>query len=91
MAIRRIGQVFVDLGFITIPEDIVRMDPVEVTGQAPLAVLKGDTSEFHAQAYKIAPDATAEDLVSELHSPGRAFAGAVVPAHGLCLRRVTIG
>ena len=35
--------------------------------------------------------ATAEDLVSELHSPGRAFAGAVVPAHGLCLRRVTIG
>ena len=35
--------------------------------------------------------ATAEDLVSELHSPGRAFAGAVVPARGLCLRRVTIG
>jgi tRNA pseudouridine38-40 synthase len=35
--------------------------------------------------------ATAEDLVSELRSPGRAFAGAVVPAQGLCLRRVTIG
>ena len=35
--------------------------------------------------------ATAEDLVSELRSPGRAFAGAVVPPHGLCLRRVTIG
>lgn len=35
--------------------------------------------------------ATAEDLVRELRSPGRAFAGAVVPAQGLCLRRVTIG
>jgi tRNA pseudouridine38-40 synthase len=35
--------------------------------------------------------ATAEDLVSALRSPGRAFAGAVVPPHGLCLRRVTIG
>jgi len=35
--------------------------------------------------------ATAKDLVDELRSPGRAFAGAVVPAQGLCLRRVTIG
>jgi tRNA pseudouridine38-40 synthase len=35
--------------------------------------------------------ATAEDLVDELRPPGRAFAGAVVPPHGLCLRRVTIG
>jgi tRNA pseudouridine38-40 synthase len=35
--------------------------------------------------------ATAEDLVVELRSPGRAFDGAVVPARGLCLRRVTIG
>jgi tRNA pseudouridine38-40 synthase len=35
--------------------------------------------------------ATAEDLVTELRSPGRAFAGAVVPPHGLCLRRVVIG
>jgi tRNA pseudouridine38-40 synthase len=35
--------------------------------------------------------ATAEDLASALRSPGRAFAGAVVPPHGLCLRRVAIG
>ncbi len=35
--------------------------------------------------------ATAEDLVSEMHSPGRAFDGAIVPARGLCLRRVAIG
>jgi tRNA pseudouridine38-40 synthase len=35
--------------------------------------------------------ATAADLADELRSPRRAFAGALVPAHGLCLRRVTIG
>ena len=35
--------------------------------------------------------ATAEDLLVELRSPGRAFDGAIVPARGLCLRRVTIG
>jgi tRNA pseudouridine38-40 synthase len=34
--------------------------------------------------------ATVEDLVGGLRSPGRAFDGAVVPAHGLCLRRVVI-
>jgi tRNA pseudouridine38-40 synthase len=35
--------------------------------------------------------ATAEDLVNELRSPGRAFDGAIAPARGLCLRKVTIG
>jgi tRNA pseudouridine38-40 synthase len=35
--------------------------------------------------------ATAEDVATALRSPGRAFAGALVPAQGLTLRRVTIG
>ena len=35
--------------------------------------------------------ATAKDLERELRSARRAFDGAVVPAHGLCLRRVLIG
>ena len=35
--------------------------------------------------------ATAEDLVRQLGSPGRAFDGAIVPAQGLCLRRVAMG
>jgi tRNA pseudouridine38-40 synthase len=34
--------------------------------------------------------ATAEDLANELRSTGRAFAGAVAPPQGLCLRRVVI-
>lgn len=36
-------------------------------------------------------EATAEDLETALRSPGRAFAGAIAPPHGLCLRRVVLG
>ena len=36
-------------------------------------------------------EATAADLAEALASGGRAFSGAVAPAHGLCLRRVAIG
>ena len=36
-------------------------------------------------------EATAEDLEAALRSPGRAFAGAIAPPHGLCLRRVVLG
>ena len=38
-------------------------------------------------------EATADELAAALRSPrqGRAFAGAICPPHGLCLRRVVIG
>jgi len=36
-------------------------------------------------------EATAADLEAALRSPERAFAGAIVPPYGLCLRRVIIG
>lgn len=36
-------------------------------------------------------EVTAEDLGAALRSPGRAFAGAIAPPHGLCLRRVVLG
>ena len=36
-------------------------------------------------------EATADDLVSALGSKDRAFAGAIAPAHGLCLTRVVLG
>jgi tRNA pseudouridine38-40 synthase len=36
-------------------------------------------------------EATEEDLVNALRSRGRAFAGAIAPPQGLCLRRVVFG
>ena len=35
--------------------------------------------------------ATSDDVAAALGSPGRAFAGAVAPPQGLCLRRVVLG
>lgn len=35
-------------------------------------------------------EATAQDVVTALRSPGQAFAGATAPPHGLCLRRVRL-
>jgi len=35
-------------------------------------------------------EATADDVATALRSPGRAFAGAIAPPHGLCLRRVVM-
>jgi tRNA pseudouridine38-40 synthase len=36
-------------------------------------------------------EATVDQVASALRTPHRAFAGAIVPPHGLCLRRVVLG
>ena len=54
------------LGDLTMTETSVRLDAVEVTGAAPIAVVKEDTTEFLASAFKVNPDATAEDLVRKM-------------------------
>jgi tRNA pseudouridine38-40 synthase len=36
-------------------------------------------------------EATGAEVAAAMRSPGRAFAGAVAPAKGLCLRRVVLG
>lgn len=54
------------LGDIALRDESFRLDQVEVTGQAPIAVLKDDTTEFLASAFKVNPDATAEDLVRKM-------------------------
>ncbi|MCB2206316.1 outer membrane beta-barrel protein [bacterium] len=56
----------IDYGEIPMRESSVPLNEIEVTGKAPMATLKGDTSEFLAQAYKLNPDATAEDLVRKM-------------------------
>ena len=51
------------LGNLTMHESSIPLDQVEVTGTAPIAIMKEDTTEFIANAFKVNPDATAEDLV----------------------------
>lgn len=54
------------LGDIALRDESFRLGQVEVTGQAPIAVMKDDTTEFMASAFKVNPDATAEDLVRKV-------------------------
>jgi hypothetical protein len=57
--IENLGQLFMSPKSQEIKEVII-------TGQAPAAVQKGDTTEMDANAYKTTKDATAEDLVQKM-------------------------
>ena len=66
-----------------------RMITIDVTGDA---FLRHMVRSIVAALLRIGRGlASEEDLVNALRSPGRAFAGAIAPPHGLCLRRVVIG
>lgn len=68
------------LGDITLRETSISLGQVEVTGEAPIAVMKEDTTEFLASAFKVNPDATAEDLVRKM--PGVTVKDGKVEAQG---------
>ncbi|MFN8622247.1 MAG: tRNA pseudouridine(38-40) synthase TruA [Chloroflexota bacterium] len=66
-----------------------RMITVDVVGDA---FLRQMVRSIVAALLRIGRgEATAEDLEAALRSPGRAFAGAIAPPQGLCLRRVVLG
>lgn len=77
-----------DFGEIPMREASIPLETVEVTGRAPMATLRGDTSEFHAQAYKLNPDATAEDLVRKM--PGMVVRENTVEAQGEEVKEVLV-
>ena len=60
----------------------------EVVRQLPPVQIKGDTTEFNAEAFKVNPDATAEDLVKKM--PGITVEGGKVQAEGEDVKRVLV-
>ncbi|MBN1446918.1 MAG: TonB-dependent receptor [Bacteroidetes bacterium] len=70
----------VSVGTITLREQSIPLETVEVQGQAPIAVIKEDTTEFIASAFKVNPDASAEDLVRKM--PGITVKDGEVEAQG---------
>ncbi|TVR73339.1 MAG: TonB-dependent receptor [Marinilabiliales bacterium] len=85
-AVRAIEEVN-DLGTIYLAEGAY-LDEVEVTGYRSAARLRGDTLDFDAQAFKVNPDASAEDLVRRM--PGITVEGGRVQAQGEDVRRVLV-
>ncbi len=64
------------------------IDEVEITGYRTAAILRGDTLDFDAQAFKVNPDASAEDLIRRM--PGITVEGDRVTAQGEDVRRVLV-
>ncbi len=76
------------LGNLTMHESSIPLDQVEVTGTAPIAIMKEDTTEFIANAFKVNPDATAEDLVAKM--PGVTIKDGKVEAQGEEVKQVLV-
>ena len=69
-------------------EDPLELDEVRVRAFQTRVEVRGDTTAFNADAYRLNPDATAEDLVRRL--PGVTIEDGQVVAQGEEVRRVTV-
>lgn len=83
-----IGNEARDLGKITLRRDDKVLEEVTVAVKAASAVLKGDTVEYNARAYKVNPDAVAEDLVTKM--PGVTVDKGQVKVQGEDVKKVLI-
>ena len=58
-------QKLIDLGEIIMKQQAVELDTFVVVSEQPI-IVKGDTVQFNASAFKTVPNATAEDLMKKL-------------------------
>ncbi|MCC9165630.1 TonB-dependent receptor [Pontibacter harenae] len=77
-----------NLGKILLEDASATLGEVQVIGRAPLGEQKGDTTQFNAKAFKTAPDASAEDLVTKM--PGVTIENGTVQAQGEEVRQIMI-
>ncbi len=55
----------IDIGTITLKKNVHTLDTFVVTSDVPIQI-KGDTTQFNANAFKTVPNANAEDLLKKL-------------------------
>ena len=78
-----------DLGRLILSQDAELLEVVEVEGKIPPLIVRGDTTEYNADAFKTNPDANIEDLVRKM--PGiMVDAQGKVQAQGEDVQRVTL-
>ncbi|MCX7767495.1 MAG: outer membrane beta-barrel protein [Flavobacteriales bacterium] len=73
---------------IVLQPDPQALRQVDIEGRQIVAMQKGDTLEINAAAFKVNPDATAEDLVTKM--PGISVEGGRLRAQGEEVRRVLL-
>ncbi|OJW80936.1 MAG: hypothetical protein BGO69_19835 [Bacteroidetes bacterium 46-16] len=78
-----------NIGVIVLKETPVNLHEVEVNAEKIPLMLKGDTLEYNAAAYKVKPDANVEDLLRKLPGVQVDKAGNI-KAQGKDVQRVTV-
>ncbi len=78
----------VDMGKLSMKTTDNELKGVTVTGKQIRADQLGDTSQFHADAYKTHPDATAEDLITKM--PGMTSDNTGVKVNGEAVQQVYV-
>ncbi|WP_299821728.1 outer membrane beta-barrel protein [uncultured Pontibacter sp.] len=77
-----------NVGQLLLQDGSTALKEVQVVGRAPLGEQKGDTTQFNAKAFKTAPDASAEDLVTKM--PGITIQEGKIQAQGEDVKQVMI-
>lgn len=78
----------VDLGTIRLRIEDKELDEVKAVGVLQRQEQRGDTTIFNAEAFKVNPDATTEDLIKKM--PGMQVQNGTVKAGGESVKRVLV-
>lgn len=73
---------------IQLSERVVELSEYEFVDKAPVAEIKGDTTNFNASSFKVNNDAVAEDLVSKI--PGVSIENGTITAQGETVTQVLV-
>ncbi|MDR2885655.1 MAG: outer membrane beta-barrel protein, partial [Rikenellaceae bacterium] len=78
----------VDMGSIYLAESANTIDAVVVKASAPMAIMRNDTVQYNAEAFKTNPDADADELITKM--PGVVIQNGKIEAQGEPVRRIYV-
>ncbi|NMB71737.1 MAG: outer membrane beta-barrel protein [Bacteroidales bacterium] len=78
----------INLGSFYLKTTHQHLTEVKVVGNVPMTQVNGDTTEYNADAFKLQPNAVAEDLVKKM--PGLEVENGTVKAQGEQIKRVYV-
>ncbi|MFN0201755.1 MAG: outer membrane beta-barrel protein [Bacteroidia bacterium] len=68
--------------------EALEMKEITIVGKAPISVQKGDTTQYNAEAFKVQPNASAEEMVAKI--PGVTMQNGTVTAQGENVKQVLV-
>ena len=83
-----INDTLTDLKVVSVPKASKVLKTISIVGSGPPVKQKQDTVEYAASAFKVNPDANAEDLIKKM--PGVTVDNGTVTAHGETVKKVTV-